>query len=70
MTAVAEPDVSRRTAALADRLRAAVGTERVLTDRTQVRTEYDNVFMIRFDDAGRATDFTEWFIEKPKQPGA
>ena len=38
MTAVAEPVLSDRTAALADRLRAAVGTERVLTDRTQVRT--------------------------------
>ena len=40
------------------------------SDRTQVRTEYDNVFMIRFDDDGRATDFIEWYIEKPKQPGA
>ena len=40
------------------------------SDRTQVRTEYDNVFMIRFDDEGRATDFTEWYIEKPRQPGA
>jgi hypothetical protein len=28
------------------------------------------VFVIRFDDEGRATDFTEWYIEKPKQPGA
>ena len=38
MTAIAEPDTSNRTAALAEQLRAAVGTERVLTDRTQVRT--------------------------------
>jgi glycolate oxidase len=37
MTAVAEP-VADRTSALAERLRAAVGTERVLTDRAQVRT--------------------------------
>jgi hypothetical protein len=40
------------------------------SDRTQVRTQYDNVFLVRFDDTGRATDFTEWYIEKPKQPGA
>ena len=40
------------------------------SDRTQVRTQYDNVFLVRFDDDGRATDFTEWYIEKPKQPGA
>jgi glycolate oxidase len=38
MTAIAEPVVSERTSALAERLRAAVGTERVLTDRSQVRT--------------------------------
>jgi len=40
------------------------------TDRTQVRTEFDNIFLIRFDDDGRATDFTEWYIEKPSPPGA
>src|ERR671914_319988 len=38
MTAIAEPVVSDRTAALAERLRSAVGVERVLTDRSQVRT--------------------------------
>jgi glycolate oxidase len=38
MTAVAEPVLSDRTAALAQQLRAAVGVERVLTDRTQLRT--------------------------------
>ena len=40
------------------------------TDRTQVRSEFDNIFVIRFDEAGRATDFTEWYIEKPQPPGA
>ena len=34
-------------------------------DRSKLRTEYDNVFVIRFDDARRARDFTEWFVEKP-----
>ena len=38
MTAIAEPVLSDRTTALAERLRSAVGTERVLTDRAQVRT--------------------------------
>ncbi len=38
MTAIAEPVASDRTTALAERLRTAVGTERVLTDRAQVRT--------------------------------
>ena len=40
------------------------------TDRTAVRTEYDNIFVIRLDDLGRATDFTEWYMERPKPPGA
>jgi glycolate oxidase len=38
VTALAEPHVSQRTAALAEQLRAAIGAERVLTDRSQVRT--------------------------------
>ncbi len=38
MTAVAEPIAAQRTTALAGALRAAVGTERVLTERAQVRT--------------------------------
>ena len=37
MTAVIEKG-TERTLALAGRLRAAVGSERVLTDRSQVRT--------------------------------
>jgi hypothetical protein len=39
-------------------------------DRTQLRTEYDNIFVIRFDETGRATEFAEWFIEKPAAIGS
>ena len=38
-------------------------------DRTQLRTEFDNIFVIRFDDAGRVTEFAEWFVEKPQSSG-
>jgi ketosteroid isomerase-like protein len=38
-------------------------------DRTQLRTEYDNIFVIRFDETGRATEFAEWFVEKPQSSG-
>ncbi len=34
-------------------------------DRTKLRTEYDNIFTIRFDAAGRCVEFREWFMEKP-----
>jgi len=38
-------------------------------DRTSLRTEYDNIFVIRFDAEGRAREFSEWFVEKPISPG-
>ena len=28
------------------------------------RPSYDNLWIIRFDDAGRAAAFTEWFMER------
>jgi SnoaL-like domain len=35
------------------------------SDRARLRTEYDNIFVIRFDAAGRCVEFAEWFMEKP-----
>ena len=37
-------------------------------DRSGLRTEYDNIFVIRFDPDGRAREFAEWFVEKPLSP--
>lgn len=28
--------------------------------------EYSNIWLIRFDDQGKCTEFTEWWKEKPK----
>jgi hypothetical protein len=39
-------------------------------DRTQQRTEYDNIFVIHFDEQGCATEFAEWFVEKPASIGS
>jgi ketosteroid isomerase-like protein len=30
---------------------------------------YSNVFIVRFDDDGRAREFSEWWVEKPKPKG-
>lgn len=30
-------------------------------------TEYANIYVIEFDDQGRATEFTEWFMESNPQ---
>lgn len=31
-----------------------------------VETIYDNCFVMRFDADGRCSEFTEWFVERPK----
>jgi hypothetical protein len=36
-------------------------------DRSKVRTEYDNIFVIRFGPDGRAREFSEWFMEMPER---
>jgi len=39
----------------------ATGESRYTNGRT-----YSNIFVCRFDRAGRCTEFREWFMEKPK----
>jgi SnoaL-like domain len=29
---------------------------------------YDNCFVMRFDDEGRCTEFTEWYMRRPDSP--
>lgn len=36
-------------------------------DGKTFRTEFDNIYLLRFDDSGRCKEFTEWYREKPKQ---
>jgi hypothetical protein len=31
---------------------------------TNLVREFDNIFLIRFNDAGESTEFREWFMEK------
>ena len=35
-------------------------------DGTTLRTEFDNVFVLRFDGDGRCADYREWYFERPK----
>jgi ketosteroid isomerase-like protein len=41
----------------------ATGESRYTNGRT-----YSNVFVCRFDGAGRCTEFREWFMEHPSNP--
>ena len=65
-----EPDsweAAYRPIAIEGNLAVANGRSRYFqADRTKVRAEYDNIFVMRFDEKGRCSDFTEWFVERPK----
>lgn len=47
----------------------AVGESRYLHEDGSLRTLFHNVFLLRFDAAGRCAEFTEYWRERP-QPGA
>ena len=36
-------------------------------DGTTFKTEYDNIFLLRFDEEGRCLEYREWFMERPKK---
>jgi ketosteroid isomerase-like protein len=44
----------------------ANGRSRYLEPDGSLRTEYDNIFLIRFAEDGRCTEFREWFVERPR----
>jgi ketosteroid isomerase-like protein len=49
----------------------AVGSSRYWSDgtRSTLQQTFDNVFLLRFDDAGRCVDFTELFMKRPDSAG-
>ena len=58
---------ARKLTALVGRLdgetHVATGWSRYLTAEGELRDEYWNVYSVRFDDAGQASAFTEWWIQ-------
>jgi hypothetical protein len=36
-------------------------------DGTTFKTEYDNIFLLRFDEEDRCLEYREWFMERPKK---
>ena len=47
--------------AIDEDVHVAIGWTRYLDDE-EVRDEYSNIFVCRFDDAGRCREFTEWWM--------
>jgi hypothetical protein len=44
----------------------ATGSSTYANPDGSIRTIYDNCFLMRFDEAGRCSEFTEFFMERPK----
>ncbi len=44
----------------------AQGTSTYFAEGGEVDEAYHNLFVMRFDDAGRCIDFTEWYMKRPK----
>jgi hypothetical protein len=36
-------------------------------DGSTLRAEWDNLFVLRFDDRGRCSDYREWYMPRPKE---
>ena len=47
----------------------ARGYSRYFDTNGAVHREYDNLFLLRFDAAGRCAEFREWYMRKPKPEG-
>jgi len=60
-------DAEYRAVAVEGDTAVAVGSSTYLAKTGgEVRTVYDNCFVIRFGAEGRCREFTEWFMERPK----
>lgn len=35
-------------------------------DGSTLKTEFDNIFVLRFDAAGRCAEYREWYMRRPK----
>jgi len=38
-------------------------------DGSTLRAEWNNIFVLRFDDEGRCTEYREWYMQRPENLG-
>ena len=59
-------DAAYRTAAVDGDVAVATGTTTYSPEPgAAASTVFDNCFVMRFDSAGRCTEFTEWYVHRP-----
>ena len=49
--------------AVEDKVGVAQGRTRYLRSDGTIEREFDNIFVLHFDEAGRCARFTEWFMQ-------
>jgi ketosteroid isomerase-like protein len=60
-------DASYRTIAVDGNVAVATGTSTYLTEPGgEAENVFHNAYVLRFDDAGRCTEFTEFYVQQPK----
>lgn len=60
-------EAAYRTVAVDGEVAVATGSSTYLSEPGgKVDRIYDNCFLMRFDDAGRCKEFTEWYIQRPQ----
>ncbi len=47
----------------------SIGSTRYLDEAGMPRDEYSNIFVCRFDDVGKCSDFAEWWMRAPGPVG-
>jgi ketosteroid isomerase-like protein len=58
-------DATYRAVAVDGQVAVATGNSVYLEPDGAVDRQFDNCFVMRFDEDGRCTEFTEWFMERP-----
>ena len=56
--------------AIEKEVHVAIGWSRYLHGDGSIRDEYSNIFVCRFDDEGRCSEFSEWWMRAPKSESA
>lgn len=60
-------DATYRAVATDGDIAVATGASRYFTEPGgAISAIYDNCFVMRFDDSGRCSEFTEWFMKRPE----
>ena len=62
-------DANHQPIVIEDNLAVANGRSRYFKDssKAELEREYDNLFLIRFDDEGRSRSFEEWYVGRRGQ---